>query len=482
MTTYAPLDSFRLHAPADVTPRRHGGFVLYWMQTTLRAQDNFALNHAIAQADALGVPVLVYHALRHDYPWANDRFHTFVLESVVDLYADFATKGIQYAFYLDDRSPATIKQDRAHDKSKESSRSPLVQLAERAALVVTDFFPTFMVPRQIERLRAKTTTPVVAVDSCTLVPMDFHRKEHLSARGIRPALLAALPEYLWPVQNPLPRVRTPIELPFTPTRPTPDTIPALVASCAIDHTVPPARSIRGGTKAARARLQRFLKLGLHRYAEERSDPNQPDASSGMSPYLHFGNIAIHEILLAVRAAGPAAQYEKYQDEALTWREVAFNFAYYNNHHRTVDAIPGWAREQLQHHEADPRPALYDLDTLERARSGDELWNACQRAYLVDGSMPNYLRMLWGKAVLAWTKDAADCLRILEHLNNKYALDGRDPNSYSGIMWTFGKFDRPFYRRPIYGTVRYQSLKTAKDKFDVKAFVARYAPGPLSLPL
>ena len=484
MTVYAPLDSFRLHFPLAAAPRKSGEFVIYWMQTTLRAHDNFGLNYAIAQADALGVPVLVYHGLRHDYPWASDRLHTFVLESVVDLYAGFAEKGIQYAFYLDNRLPAAIAHDCAHSQAggTPGARSPLVQLADRAALVVTDFFPTFHIPRQVERLRQKTATPVIAVDSSTVVPMAFHTKEHLSARGIRPVLHAALPEYLLPVSNPLPRVRTPVALPFAPCQPTAALIPSLVAGCAIDHAVPPAREIRGGTSAARARLQRFLQLGLHRYADQRNDPNQPDAVSGMSPYLHFGNVSIHEVLLAARATGPAAQYEKFQDEALTWRELSHNFAYFNNSHRTVDAIPAWARAELQQHEPDPRPVLYDLDTLEQARTGDELWNACQRAYLWDGTMPNALRMLWGKAVLAWTRNAGECLRILEHLNNKYSLDGRDPNSYAGIMWTFGKFDRPFYRRPIYGTVRYQSLKTAKDKFDVKAYLARYASGPLLLPL
>ena len=127
---------------------------------------------------------------------------------------------------------------------------------------------------------------------------------------------------------------------------------------------------------------------------------------------------------------------------------------------------GAARE----HEADPRPELYSDEELEFAKTGDELWNAAQRSYLRDGWMHNYMRMLWGKAVLQWTPNAAECLRVLEHLNNKYSLDGRDPNSYGGIMWTFGKFDRPFYRRPVYGTVRYQSLRAARDKFDVPRYV------------
>jgi deoxyribodipyrimidine photo-lyase len=348
-----------------------------------------------------------------------------------------------------------------------------VALADRAALVVTDFAPTFIHPRQIRALRAKTATPVVAVDGSCVVPLKAIGKEHSTARGIRPVLMAALEHHLWPIAPGEPRVRRAVELPFEPTVPTPATIPALVAACDIDHAVPPSGLFRGGATAARARLREFLRTGLPRYVDERNDPNEPDATSRLSPYLHFGHVAVQEVLLAAREAGPGEPYAKFLDETLTWRELSHNFCFHNPRHRTLDGVPAWAREQLAAHEADPRPALYADEELEHARTHDELWNAAQRAYLRDGFMHNYLRMLWAKAVLAWTPDAATALRVLEHLNNKYSLDGRDANSYGGIMWTFGKFDRPFYRRPIYGTVRYQSLKAAAGKFDVKRYVARY---------
>jgi photolyase PhrII len=461
-------DDLRIHAADEPGPVA-GEFVLYWMQTTHRAHDNFALNFAVEQANALRLPVLVYHGLRHDYPWASDRLHTFILEAVTDLYADFARKGIQYAFYLEKTG------DDAAARRARGEPSPLVALARRAALVVTDFFPTFIVPSQIRALRSKVDTPVVAVDSCTLVPLRYHDREHLTARGIRGALDRALPRYFVPVPNPEPRVRRTVDLPFEPTRPTPQTLPALVAACDVDHAVRPVPDIPGGTSAARRRLARFLETGLPRYAEARSDPNQPDGVSRLSPHLHFGNVSINEVLLAAREAGPAEQYAKFQDEALVWRELAHNFVYRNPRHRTVDAIPAWAREQLRRHETDRRPVLYSAEALERARTHDELWNAAQRSYLERGWMHNHVRMLWGKAVIQWTPDAATCLRILEHLNNKYALDGRDPNSYGGIMWVFGKFDRPFYTRPIYGTVRYQSLRAAAGKFDVARYIAAFPP-------
>jgi deoxyribodipyrimidine photo-lyase len=458
------IDDLRIHATGEPGPRAGGELVLYWMQTTQRAHDNFALDFAVEQANRLGLPMVVYHALRPDYPWANDRLHTFILESVVDLYAGFAERGIQYGFDLD-RGPGT-----------RAEGSPLLALAERAALIVTDYFPTFIVPRQTRALRRKTETPVVAVDSCTVVPMRAMGRQHASARSIRPVLHGLLPSHLHRPASAEPRVHRRVELPFEAVVPCASTIPELVASCPVDHTVPPARAIRGGTSAGRTRLASFLEHGLPAYEEARGDPNAEHGTNRLSPYLHFGNLSPHEVLLAAREAGPAAAFEKFQDEALVWRELAYNFVQHDPRHRTVEAMPAWARDELRRGEADPRPVLYTDDELEQARTGEPLWNAAQRSYLVDGWMHNTLRMLWGKAVLQWTPDAAACLRILEHLNNKYSLDGRDPASYAGIHWILGKFDRPFYRRPIYGTVRYQSLRAAEGKFDVRRYVAGWMGG------
>ena len=435
--------------------------MLYWLQTAMRTAGNHALTFAAEQANRLRLPLLVYQGLRPDYPWASDRIHTFILESVADLARDFAARGIQYAFYLDSGKEGRLA----------GTPSPLITLASRAALVVTDFFPTFIVPRQVRALRDKVVTPVVAVDSCTLVPLRYHEREHTTARSIRPRLLEALPHYLYPLADVDPGIRRTIDLGFDPTWPDPRSIPSLVASCPIDHSVKPSPAIRGGRQAALARLEAFVTSGLARYPEDRNDPNL-DGTSRLSPYLHFGNLGIHEVLLAARASGPGAAYEKFQDEALTWRELAHNFVFFNRRHRTWDAVPAWARKELDDHHADPRPVIYSDRELEAAVTDNELWNACQRSLIRDGELHNYLRMLWGKAVLTWKRDPPDALRLLEHLNNKYALDGRDPNSYCGILWCFGKFDRPFYRRPIYGTVRYMSLKAAEKKFDVRKYVNR----------
>ena len=462
------IDSLRIHADAEPGPRHGRGHVLYWMQSTFRTRENHALEFAIQQANALRLPLVVYHGLRHDYPWASDRFHTFLLETVVDLYAEFDALGIQYAFYLE-RGGDDAAAGRAAGQP-----SPLVELAGRAALVVTDYFPTFVAPRQTRALRRKVDTPVVAVDSATVVPIRYHERAHTTAVSFRRAVMAALPRFLEGSQRAELEVREPVELAFEPTRPDGD-IARLVASCDVDHAVGVAPDIRGGPRAARRQLERFVEAGLPRYADDRNDPNA-DATSRLSPYLHFGNISPAEVVRMVRDAGPAAAAASFVDELVTWRELAFNFVHHDPRHRTLAAIPTWAREELRAGESDPRPALYAAEELEAARTGSPLWNAAQTAYVRDGWMPNALRMLWGKAVVQWTRTADEALRVLEHLNNKYALDGRDPSTYLNLQWVFGKFDRPFYRRPIYGTVRYMSLEAAAKKFDVPQVIRRYSNG------
>jgi deoxyribodipyrimidine photo-lyase len=489
-------DDSRIHAPANA--RALGGeFVLYWMQgVALRARNNAALNFAVEQANDLRLPVLVYQGLRPDYPWASDRIHTFILESVVDLENEFAERGIQYTFFLDKESrengagpavsgkrepwrdsgraagPVSTTPVRGSRSPHTAHRSPLVQLASRAALVVTDYYPTFILPRQTLRLGEKIAVPVIAVESSTVVPMRYFDRQFSSARAFRPRVLEAAEHYLHRMVDPEPIVRRKVDAGFAVTTVGAEGPSPLAAVCPIDHSVPPSATIRGGSKAARQRLLEFCATGLRDYSEGRNDPNK-DVTSRLSPCLHFGNISSTEILLAAREAAPPAEYARFQDEILVWRELAHNFVYHDRRHRTSAAIPAWARKELDDHSADPRPARYSAAQLAEARTADPLWNACQRAYLRDGFMHNYLRMLWGKSVLLWTRDCSSALRILEHLNNKYSLDGRDPNTYAGIHWCLGKSDRPFYRRPIFGTVRYMSLKAAAGKFDVPEYLRKY---------
>ncbi len=437
----------RVHRPlGDIA--QAGEFVLYWMQTTMRARENFAFNYAAERANELGQPVLVYQGLRRDYPWASDRLHRFILESAADIARDFRDMGVQYVFFLDRGS---------------GEASPLVSLARRASLVVTDYYPTFIVPRQTARLRQilGASPPVVSIDSTTVIPLAHFDRQFTSARAFRPRLLEALPHYLHPVPTIEPRVRRAVEPPFDPVDFRRADLAELVSSCPIDHSVPPVPAFVGGSRAARERLARYLETGK--------------PTTGLSPYLHFGNISPHEILLRTREAGTVEQNRHLQEQLLVWRELSHNVAHHDPAHRTIEVIPAWARQELATHAADPRPVLYPLEVLERATTDEELWDTAQRAYLTQGYMPNYLRMLWGKSVLQWTENYQQAFEVLVHLNNKYALDGRDPNSYASIAWIFGKFYRPFYRRPIYGLVRYLSLNAARKKPELREALGQLEP-------
>jgi deoxyribodipyrimidine photo-lyase len=252
---------------------------------------------------------------------------------------------------------------------------------------------------------------------------------------------------------------------------------------------------RGGSSAARAALRQFVELRLSRYGTERSEPTS-DASSGLSPWIHFGHLSVHEILQAVarregwsadsvsdKASGkregwwnmsPSA--ESFLDELITWRELGYQFAHKRPDHDRYESLPEWARATLEEHARDPREFTYSLEQFEGAKTHDALWNAAQRQLLREGRMHNYLRMLWGKKILEWTASPREALAVMIELNNKYALDGRDPNSYSGIFWVLGRFDRPWApKRKIFGSIRYMSSTNTAKKFEVRPYLAKYAP-------
>lgn len=462
---YDHVNDLRVHEPPRWNPNSKGEFVLYWIQTTHRVADNFALEYAIRQANRLARPLIVYQEISALYPWASDRFLTFALEGCLDLAESLESLGIPYLPYVN-RGPRSS----ASNSPTFLIASPLTALAQRASLVVTDWFPDSTATQATNELGRKVGTPVVSVESCTIVPSRVLSQEFNSARGIRPRLEAAFPHFLHHAEIRPPSHSTMrISLSFDPValKPAgsshPNAIDRIVASLPIDHTIKPSQMLRGGYSAAQERLTWFTEKGLLRYGIDRSDP-QKDGTSRLSAYLRFGHISPHQVLLACRDKAPPESIRKFQDQLLVWRELAYNLATWNPSHRTVDAIPSWARRELQQHEGDPRPQLYSLEALSDGATESELWNACQRRLVRDGELHNALRMLWGKAVIGWSKDASQAFAILVELNNRFALDGGDPNSYAGILWCFGKFDRPFFRRSIFGTVRYMSLRAGERRF------------------
>lgn len=487
MTQAAPVRLRLLNA----TPIHLGGdFVLYWMTAFRRPFHNFALQRAVERALALRKPLVVLEALRCDYPFASDRLHRFVLDGMADHARHFIDRSVLYHPYVEAASQA--------------GRGLLEALAERACLVVADDSPAFFLPRMVAAAADRLPVLLEAVDANGILPLRAADRAFPTAYAFRRFLQKTLPGHLFdvPVSDPLAGVNLPElkSLPESITTRWPRADEALLAGdpkalarLPIDHEVPPV-AIRGGFMAARETLDRFLEERLPFYDERRSEP-EGDFTSGLSPYLHFGQIGSHEILAAIFGRegwspgrlspesrgkrsgwwGLSAAAETFVDQLVTWRELGFNGCALGNLKDPYTALPEWARLTLEKHQEDFRPYRYPLEVFAEAGTHDPLWNAAQRQLLREGRMHNYLRMLWGKKILEWSASPREALRIMLELNDRYALDGRDPNSLSGIGWCLGLYDRPWGpERPIFGTVRYMSSENTARKFPVKGYLARYA--------
>jgi len=447
-------------------PPRDGDFVIYWMRIAARASENPALDVALEAGRALGKPVFVYHALSERYRYASDRLHTFILEGARDVQRALAERGIGYAFHLE----------------RAGAREPvLLELAKQAALVVTDFMPVEPLLRwdaalaevaPLWRVDASCLAPVWALKT----PMDRAFAFRAAAEPLVKARLTAPYVDVAPAGPAfLPA------LPFTPLDLQALSIPELVASCDIDHTVGPVHHTPGGTTAALARWRTFRDTKLARYDQDRNDPVRA-ATSRMSAYLHFGHVS--PFLLAREAHAHRSEgAEKFLDELLVWRELAWHFCLHHPKHESVEVLPAWARDTLKAHERDGRAWLPSIEQLSRAQTGDLLWDAAQRQLLTHGELHNNVRMTWGKALLGWTRTAQDALAVLIDLNHRYALDGRDPGSYGGILWCLGALDRPFHpEQPIVGAVRPRPTAEQSKRFDVGEYERTAHRSPRGTPL
>ncbi|MEP3478145.1 MAG: FAD-dependent oxidoreductase [Fuerstiella sp.] len=434
----------------------NGEFVLYWMHVAVRAHENPALDTAVAIANRLQKPVLVYHALSERYQFASDRHHTFILQGAADVQQQFAERGIPYTFHLE----------------RHGHRGPwLKQLAEAASVVVTDEMPTNPMTSFVGRLAETVSVPIVAVDASCVVPMQLVGKAYQRAFEYRDATAA---QYNLRVsakwddeQLQTPADKTP-QLPFTSINFSTQSIAELVSQCDIDHTVGPVPDTHGGSTAGYQRWEEFKTNGLRAYAKRRNDPTK-DGASRMSAYLHYGMVSPFRLARETVADGSPGS-EKYSDELLIWRELSWAYCFHKPNHNLITAIPEWAMQTLQEHERDVRDVLYDWETLARAATNSSLWNAAQQSLLVHGELHNNVRMTWGKALLQWTPNATTAFKQIIDLNHRYALDGRDPSSYGGILWCLGQFDRPFKpAQPIIGTVRPRPIDQHDQRLNLKAY-------------
>ena len=465
-----------------------GDYVLYWMIANRRTRYNFALDRALDWARALGKPLLIFEALRCGYPWASDRLHHFVLEGMRDQAAALSAGPVGYFPYVE---------------QNEGDGSGLLEaLADRAAVIVTDEFPCFFLPRMVAAAAGTVSVRLESVDSNGLLPIYAGERIFHRAVDFRRFLQKELPSHLGdrPLADPLADVDLPPwhGLPESVTRGWPAAdleallAPGGLAELPIDHEVPPV-SDEGGARAAAKRLDRFLDRRLRRYAEGRNRVTDR-ATSELSAHLHFGHLSTYEIFEEVTRSeewtpwdvspkatasrsgwwGMSPEAESFLDELLTWRELGYRFCAHVPDYDRYESLPEWARKTLGEHESDARPYLYDLETFEEADTHDELWNAAQRELVRDGRIHNYLRMLWGKKILEWTPSPRVALEVMIELNNKYALDGRNPNSYSGIFWCLGRFDRAWGpERPVFGKIRFMSSDSTRRKLDAKSYIAEY---------
>ncbi len=442
----------------NAEPVQKGDYVVYWCQATRRAVDNVALEYAIARANELEVPLVVYESLRPDYPHASDRFHTFALECARDTARTLKARGIAHGFFL----PRTAS----------AARGMAGRVFERASLVISDDHPSFVFPWQNSAGARHAPCMYLTVDDVAIAPLALIPAHEPQARTIRPKLMALLDEWLLPVVSIVPALKSTIEWPFDPVDFETASIEELVARCAIDHGVAPVLDRPGGSVAASLRLKTFLASAASHYDEGRDDAGE-DGTSGLSAYLHFGAISARACALAAREARlPKPALDAFLEQLVVRRGLAFNHAAREPRHATYEAVPAWARDTLAAHAQDRRPDAKPPAVLERARSEDPIWNAAQRELLLRGRIHNVLRMFWGKRIVTMVKRPRDAFELAVRMMDRYALDGRDPNTYAGVGWCFGLHDRPFPERAIYGTVRPMGLGALEKRFDVSAWAAK----------
>jgi deoxyribodipyrimidine photo-lyase len=467
-----------------------GAYVLYWMIAARRTTHSFALDHAVARAIELGRPLVVFEPLRCGHRWASDRLHAFVLQGMADNARACAARRVTYLPYV--------------EPEPGRGRGLLAALAARACLVVTDEQPGFFLPHMVAAAGARLAVRLEQVDGNGILPLRAASHEFATAVAFRRHFQATAGPHLaaWPSAAPLAKLPAALreaDVPGRVLRDWPAATAALLAgsrealaAIAIDHGVAPV-GYRGGSVRGASVARSFVSDRLARYGE-RNHPDA-DAASGLSPYLHFGHVGAHDVVRRVlRAArwdpgrlaprvtgsragwwGLPAESEAFLDELVTWRELGYGFCFHRADFDRYASLPAWARATLDEHAADPRPHVYRRAELEAAQTADPIWNAAQRQLVADGRIHNYLRMLWGKKILEWSRSPRVALATMIELNNKYAVDGRDPSSYSGIFWTLGRFDRPWGpSRPIFGTIRYMSSDATRRKLALADYLRRWA--------
>jgi deoxyribodipyrimidine photo-lyase len=434
-------------------PIQKGRYLLYWMQASVRVLDNPALLYAIEQAEELGLPVLTVFGLTDRYPEANLRHFTFLIEGLADIARELERLGIQLVVLEAQPDEAALR------------------LAVEAALLVTDRGYLAHQRRWRASVARQAPCPLRQVEGDLLLPIEVvSDKSEWAAATIRRKIHRIWDQYLV-AGDPPPALRKDslgvrIDGAVSPDQ-------ELIGRLNIDRSVQPVARFKGGSSRALSRLERFCKDSLRYYHSLRNDPAK-EHQSDLSPYLHFGQISPLTVALAVKAArgAPRDARDAFLEELIVRRELAFNFVFYEQHYDSYTCLPDWAKRTLGEHRKDERQYLYSPEQLDAANTHDPYWNAAMEEMRLTGKMHGYMRMYWGKKILEWSESPEQAYETALRLNNRYFLDGRDANSYAGVAWCFGKHDRPWRERPIFGKIRYMSDSGLRRKFDMEGYLRR----------
>ncbi len=425
-------------------------YVLYWMQQSQRAECNHALEHAIGRANELGKPLIVYFGITEGFPDANERHYYFMLQGLNETRKTLGRRQVQMVIRHEDPDKGVLT------------------LARDACLVVVDR-GYLAVQRGWRRHAAeRAACAVVQVESDVVVPVEtVSEKEEYAAATIRRKLHRQYDSFLVPLgENRI--IRSSMRMKFAqfPI----DDIDRALRRLRVNRGASRVRSFTGGTAYAKRLLAGFIRSKLEHFAEQRNDPTR-DVLSSMSPYLHFGQISPIYVALQIRGARKLGK-NAYLEELIVRRELSMNYVYYNQNYASFEGLPGWARATLRVHQKDPRPYIYGIEELEHGQTHDPYWNAAQKEMVTYGKMHGYMRMYWGKKIIEWTRDPEEAFEICLHLNNKYELDGRDPNGFTGVAWCFGKHDRAWAERRIFGKVRYMNAAGLRRKYRIDDYAGR----------
>lgn len=428
-----------------------GSYIVYWMQASQRVEYNHALEFAIRLANKYSVPVVVYFELIDDFPEANARHYYFMLEGLLEIEKELGKLKISFVV----------------NHFSEKKHTDLIMLSRDALLVVTDRGYLTIQNKWRNSYAVRLPCPFIQVESDVIVPVEIASpREEYSAATFRKKITPRLDKYLQKLNQTPPR-KSSAHFRFNSYTLSP--LNKALSYLSIDRTFSPSPFYHGGTEEAKRHLESFLAKRIKYYAQLKNDPAK-EFTSNLSPYLHFGQISPLFVALKVMVYQGFKGKDDFLEELIIRRELAINFVYYNSEYASYCCLPDWAKKTLDKHKTDRRKYQYTLEELENAETHDSYWNAAQKEMLITGKMHGYMRMYWGKKILEWTKNPEEGFKIALYLNNKYELDGRDPNGFAGVAWCFGKHDRAWPEREIFGKVRYMNAEGLKRKFDVEEYV------------